>query len=149
MVEFAIASSALLLIMFGIIEFGRVLYLYHTVANAARMGSRWAMVRGSTSCTNGQTDHCNANPTDILNYVKSVVPVAVDSNAFQITAAWSPGSIPSSPCPQPSSADPPSGSNAPGHTVCVEVDYPFKFAVPFVSNASLKLTSTSQMIISQ
>lgn len=37
----------LLLLIAGILEFGRALYTYHTVSNAARLGSRWAMLRGS------------------------------------------------------------------------------------------------------
>src|SRR6202011_4519957 len=50
LVEFAIASTVALTMIFGIIDFGRGLYTYHLVANAARAGSRWAMVRGNT-CT--------------------------------------------------------------------------------------------------
>ena len=36
-------------LMFGIIDFSRALYAYHWVSYAAREGTRWASVRG-TSC---------------------------------------------------------------------------------------------------
>jgi Flp pilus assembly protein TadG len=140
MVEFVIAASALLLILFGIIEFGRVLYIYHTVSNAARIGSRWAIVRGS-GCT--VLDHCNATSADVQTYVQSVVPM-VDSNTMTVTATWSSQASPTAACDETD----PSGNNASGHNVCVTVTYPFNFAVPFVSTQALTLTSTSQMVIS-
>lgn len=140
MIEFAIAASAFLLIMFGILEFSRVLYIYHTVSNAARIGSRWAIVRGANSC-GGPIDHCNASAEDIQSYVQSVVPM-VDSNAMTVTAQWSDTGDPSTGCSG-------TGTNAAGHLVCVTVSYPFSFAIPFVSNTPLTLSSTSSMVISQ
>jgi Flp pilus assembly protein TadG len=149
MVEFAIAATALLLIMFGILEFGRVMYIYHTVSNAARLGSRWAMVRGGNSCS-GPIDHCNATSSDIQTWVLSQVPI-VDSSSTTlpgcsqaglcVTATWSNSSDPSVDC-----AD--GGTNDPGHLVCVTVSYPFNFALPFISQTALTLSSTSKMVIS-
>jgi Flp pilus assembly protein TadG len=140
-VEFAIAASALLFVIFGVVEFGRALYLYHTVSNAARLGSRWAEVRGA-DCS-APLDHCNASGSDIQTYIQSVVPAAVDSNTFQVTAAWSTSTDPNVDC----STSTPLGNNAPGHLVCVTVAYPFSFALPFISNTRLNLTSTSKMVI--
>ena len=136
MVEFTIVATALLLVMFGILEFGRVMYTYHTVSNAARIGARWAMVRGS-GCS--VIDHCGASSSDISNYVQSVVPM-VDSGSMTITASWSNSTDPSTDCAA-------GGTNDPGHLVCVTVSYPFNFALPFVSNSALTLTSTSKMVI--
>jgi Flp pilus assembly protein TadG len=149
MVEFAISASALLLIMFGILEFGRVMYTYHTVSNAARLASRWAMVRGS-GCS--VLDHCNATQTDIQNYVTSIVPMVDNTSSTAsgcsqaglcVTASWSTSSDPSVDC----SATDPAGNNTAGHLVCVTVSYPFNFAIPFVSNSALTLSSTSKMVI--
>ena len=138
MVEFAISASALLLIMFGILEFGRVMYIYHTVSNAARLGSRWAMVRGS-GCS--KLDHCSASSSDIQTWVQSQVPMVDAANTLQVNATWSNSSDPSVDC------DPNNGTNAPGHLVCVTVQYPFNFAIPFVSTTALTLSSTSKMVI--
>ncbi|HET7815124.1 MAG TPA: TadE/TadG family type IV pilus assembly protein [Candidatus Baltobacteraceae bacterium] len=140
MVEFAIAATALLLLVFGILEFGRVLYIYHTVSNAARLGSRWAIVRGGSSCTSS-IDHCSASQTDISAYVLSQVPM-LDSNTMTVTAQWNSSNDPSAACSS-------TGTNTAGHTVCVTVSYPFNFAIPFVSNTALSIASTSSMVISQ
>ena len=150
MVEFAFAATAFLLVLFGVIEFGRALYMYHTVENAARLGSRWAMVRGSTSCSDAKpVANCNASPTDIQTFVRSNVPI-VDSGTLNIASAWSSSIFPAASCPAPPSPGPgtlTAGSNAAGHLVCVTVTYPFKFAIPFVSKATWNLSSTSQMTV--
>jgi Flp pilus assembly protein TadG len=140
MVEFAIAASALLLFIFGILEFGRVLYIYHTVSNAARIGSRWAIVRGASSCTS-PIDHCSASQSDISAFVTSQVPM-LDANTMTVTARWSASNDPSTGCTA-------AGTNVAGHLVCVTVSYPFTFAIPFVSNTPLTIAATSSMAISQ
>jgi Flp pilus assembly protein TadG len=141
MMEFAIAATAVMLLVFGILEFGRVMYLYHTVSNAARLGSRWAMVRGA-DCVS-PLDHCNADSGDIQTWVQSQVPAAVDGNIFTVSAAWSTSTDPSGDCTETD----PSGANLKGHVVCVTVSYPFHFALPFISTTTLSLSSTSRMII--
>lgn len=51
LVEFALVFPLLLLMVFGIIDAGRLIYTYNTVANAARNGARVAIVNQSTSGT--------------------------------------------------------------------------------------------------
>jgi Flp pilus assembly protein TadG len=141
MVEFAIATAALLLVIFGIVEFARFMYTYHAVANAARIGSRWAMVRGTQSCstpTGKALATCPATEAEIQAYVQSVVPMD-DSAALTVTANWTTGRGCSS------STD----LHMPGCVVQVTASNPFGFAVPFVSNNILTVSSTSQMVISQ
>ena len=140
MVEFSIAVTALLLVIFGIVEFGRALYLYHTVSNAARIGSRWAEVRGS-KCTS-PIDHCNATAQDIQDYITSVVPT-MDTGNLQVSATWSTSSDPNVAC----SATTPYGNNAPGHFICVTVSYRFNADIPFYNNGPIRLTSTSKEVI--
>jgi Flp pilus assembly protein TadG len=135
MVEFALAASVFLLLLFGILEFGRALYTYHAVSNAARLGSRWAIVRGS-SCT-APLDHCNAQSSDVQTYVRSQIVALMDPTQVNVTVTW-PGNGGS--CA--------AGSNAPGCPVQVAVAYPFTFALSFVGS-QLNITSTSEMAISQ
>src|SRR4051794_4143568 len=52
MVEFAFATTILFALVFGIIQISMALYSYHFTADAAREATRWAIVRGSLSCTN-------------------------------------------------------------------------------------------------
>lgn len=152
MVEFAIAATVLLLLLFGIVQFGRALYMYHTVSNAARIGARWAMVRGSFSCSAvNPVDNCSASPSAVQTYVQSVVPIA-DSGTLSVATTWSSASLKSATCPSPPNPGPGSlttGTNGQGHLVCVTVTYPFKFAIPLLSTATWNLSSTSQMFISQ
>lgn len=44
LVEFALGAILLFTLIFGIIEFGRLIYAYSVVANAAREGARFASV---------------------------------------------------------------------------------------------------------
>lgn len=140
MIEFTVAAMTLLLLIFGIIEFGRALYMYHTVSNAARIGARWAIVRGSKSCSGAIViDHCNAASSDVQTYVQSVVPL-VDNGSLAITASWPGGNTGCS-----SSSD----FHAQGCVVAVQVTYLFKSAIPLISNTTFNLSSTSQMVISR
>ena len=140
MVEFAIAAGAMLMVIFGIIQCGRALYYYHTVSNAARLGARWAEVRGS-GCA-APMDHCGATATDIQNYITSNVPL-FDANNLTVTVTWSTSTDPNTGC---SSASP-SGNNDPGHFVCVNVAYRFDLAIPFFGGSPLNLSSTSKQVI--
>lgn len=49
LVEFALVFPLFMLIIFGIVDAGRLIYTYNTVANAARDGARVAIVNQSTS----------------------------------------------------------------------------------------------------
>lgn len=134
-VEFAFAAMAILLFVFGILEFGRALYTYHTVANLARLGTRWAIVRGS-GCS--YLDSCNAGPTEVQAYVRTQAFALMNTGNINVTASW-PGT----------NATCPSGStNARGCLVSVSVTYPFVFWVPLIGSQGFNISSTSQMIIS-
>ena len=55
LVEFALVVPILLLLIFGIVDAGRLIYTYNTVANSARNAARVAIVNQSTT----GTDTCN------------------------------------------------------------------------------------------
>lgn len=127
--ETVIVMSVLMFLLLGIIDFGRALYTYSFVAQSARQGARWLIVRG-TNCT--VLDNCNATNTNLTTYVQSLSIGA--TNASNITASASTVS--------PCSGNPP---YAPGCTVTVTVTYPFKFMFPFLpSGISMQSTSTMQ-----
>lgn len=132
--ETAMVLSALLAMLFGIIDFGRATYIYGFVAQLAREGARWAIVRGS-QCS--YLDHCNASASDIQSYVQSLSEGMTNASAIAVTPTWT--------CP------PGSTGHAPGCTIAVSVTYPFSFlllSMP-VSQLPLTMSSTSQMVISQ
>jgi Flp pilus assembly protein TadG len=133
MVEFAIASTVALTLIFGIIDFGRALYTYHLVSNAARLGSRYAMVRGSACTAPG----CPADASQIQTYVRSLSP-GIEPSVLAVTTTWS------------SAYGCVSAANHDQHClVTVQVTYPFSFIVPLMPNFTLPMTSASVMAISQ
>ena len=132
--ETAIVMGIVLALLFGVVEFGRAMYTYAFVAQIAREGARWAIVRGA-QCT--QLDHCNAQSSDVQAYVQNLSEGATTPGSFIVTATW-----PS--CPTGAAA-----KNSPGCTVAVNVKYTFNFVAPFVSKVAIPMSSTSQMVISQ
>jgi Flp pilus assembly protein TadG len=148
-VEMAIGVSLFLMVLIGIIEVGLALYTYNYVSDAAREGSRWAIVRGA-ACT-GNTpglDHCNAGQSDIQTYLQSLPYPGINSSSLTVTASWLTASTPPvswSACTSSSTVV----CNVPGNEVQVTVTYPFSLNIPFWRNASVTVGSTSSMVISQ
>jgi hypothetical protein len=52
LIEFALISPVLLLLLFGIIDIGRAIFYYDTLSHAAREGARTAVIASSTLPTN-------------------------------------------------------------------------------------------------
>ena len=132
LLEYGIVLTLLLALLFGVIDFGRALYAYHFVSNAAREGTRFAMVRGS-SCQG-----CTASSADVQNYVENV-PAGIDPSQLSVTTTWNPNS--SANCPGP--------DNAPGCIVEVQVSYNFNFLLPFLPRSTVVMQSSSEMTITQ
>jgi hypothetical protein len=149
LVEFALVVLVLFLLIFGAIDFGRALYAYHFVANAAREGTRWASVRGSSwggiSCASN-TDGCTAGSTDVESYVQTLgtgiginppQPTCIPSlgNAsgclLNVQVSW-PGNGPSGSAENNGGCSTTSPPNSPGCYVNVQVTYPFDFIFPLM-----------------
>ncbi len=145
-VEFALASSVFFLFVFGFMELCMLLFMYNTVAEAARETSRWASVRGAsssvtsggvTSCSNPYITQCPATVTQIQNYAKSFI----GGSGMTVVPSWC-NSDGQTNCVQ-------SQSNAiKGNIVKVKVTYTFA-NIPFVSKNALSVSSTSEMVIWQ
>src|ERR1700683_364614 len=122
--------------MCGIIDFGRAIYAYGFVAQLARQGARWAIVRGS-QCT--LLTDCNATSAEVQTYVQSLAYGFINPSSVAVVASWPTCSTGSS-------------AKAPGCPVSVQVTSPFKFTLPWMPTGSLgtlNMTSTSEMVISQ
>jgi Flp pilus assembly protein TadG len=125
--EFSVVSTGFLLLLLGIGDFGRALYTYHAISDAAREATRYAIVRGANCTTFGSA--CPASATDIQSYVQNLTP-GLSASSTTVTTTWTP-------------------DNKPGSTVQVKVQYAFKFITPFIHSASVNMSSTSQMVISE
>ncbi|HZT69946.1 MAG TPA: TadE/TadG family type IV pilus assembly protein [Terriglobia bacterium] len=123
LLECSLVIVVFFMFVFGVMDFGRAIYTYHFVSNAACEATRYAMVRGATS-----TDPVTA--TDIQNYVKSITPQGIDPSALTVSTSWSP-------------------NNAPGSSVRVAVSDNFRFMTPFLEEYQVTLSDASQMVISQ
>lgn len=66
-VEFAVVVTVFLMLLIGIIEWGRVLYQWNTTAEATRLGARMAVV-------------CDLNDTDIRTQMRTLFPVLADAD---------------------------------------------------------------------
>jgi Flp pilus assembly protein TadG len=148
LVEFALMSAVFLTMLIGSFEALLAFYTNHFLSEAAREASRYAMVRGSTSCINTpKLSNCNATTTQIQTYVRGLAYPGITSSQIAVTTTWCAAS---STQPTTWSACTDATPPAPGNLVNVVVAYPFSLNVPFVSNNwTLNLSSTSQMVIAQ
>lgn len=121
--ELGLVVVIFFMFVFGVMDFGRALYTYHFVSNAACEATRYAMVRGASSTQ-------PVTSTDIENYVKSITPEGVDPNKLTVTTIWSP-------------------DDSPGSTVRVQVSDNFSFMTPVLAGHQMTLSDSSQMVISQ
>lgn len=139
-VEMALVTIILLTIVFGLIEMCLALYTYHFVSEAAREGTRFAIVRGSACAAPGY--ECDATAAQIKTYVRGLGFPGVDSANMTVTTTWSA-------YPAGGSCSPSANCNNPGNLVQVKVAYGFPLSIPFLRSRTISMASTSAMVISQ
>lgn len=147
LVETALTMAVLIPIMIGTIDFSFAFYAYQDIADAARQASRWAAVRGSTSCTNVPSlNDCNATSGEIKSFVQGLNYAGVASANEHVTTTWL---VASSSTPTSWSTCSTSPCNVPGNEVQVNVTYSFPIAIPFWKAATFDINSTGSMVIAQ
>jgi Flp pilus assembly protein TadG len=112
LIEFAIISTLFILLSMGTLEFGRAVWAYNSLSQAAREGSRFAIVRGGDS---GRA----ATGVQVGDYVRSRVS---SFTPLTVTTSWQP-------------------DNKPGSLVRVQVQYTFSPVVPLFPSIPLTSTS--------
>jgi Flp pilus assembly protein TadG len=169
-VEFALVLTIILgPLLFGIMDMTRALYAYHFVSNAAREACRYAQVRGATfsakgACATTTAYTCDATAANITSYVQSIVPLGIQVSSTSTPAAC-PAAAPTSagtlsvctswPGTAITGTSGACSSNSPGNNpgcpVEIQVQYLYKFTLPFISTelGSIDLQSTSQMVMQQ
>ena len=113
------SSLVLFFVVFGIIDFGRAMLSYHSVASAARMGTRYAVVNGYDS------GHMTTG-TLVQIYVKGKMPTE-NPNDVTVTTTWQ-------------------DNGKVGTWVRVVVAYNFHFIIPV---GSVTMSSRSQMVVAR
>lgn len=86
-VEFSLSFTAFIMLLMGLMEFGRVVWTFGTLSHAVSQGARYAAVHGSGNpiIVNGQDDTATA----IADLVKSN-SIGLDADQVMVTTAWSP-----------------------------------------------------------
>lgn len=112
LLEFGMAAILLFMLLFGIMEFGRAIWIYDTLAHAAKEGARYAIVRGAES---GRA----ASAEDVRSHV---LTRTTGMTAVAVTTTWEP-------------------DNEPGSVVQVRVESPFLPVVSFLPPLALTSTS--------
>jgi Flp pilus assembly protein TadG len=120
--EFALIILGILILIFSVMQGASAVAAYNFVTYAARDAARYAMVRGATSPSPATT-------TDVKNFVLAEAQ-GINPAVLTVTTTWNP-------------------NNNPGNTVTVKVAYSFVPVAHIFSWATLSLSSTSQMVISQ
>lgn len=157
LVESALSITILLTLLIGIMEGCLLIYSYHFISNAAREGTRYAIVRGATwgtppwspldsngldvpkPCGSYTDAGCTTNADQIQQYVQSLAFPGIDASQINAKTTW---------YSLPGGTSGPTYNNY-GDYVQVKVTYTFPFNVPFIPRQSLTMSSTSEMVISQ
>ena len=133
LLEFSLMSVMFILILLSVVEMGRMVLVYTTVANAARAGERYAMVHGSDRIGSGVNGASGpGSTTQVQTVVKNFASGGLlTTSLLTINVGY------------------PDGTNTPGSRVTVQVTYPYDPLVSYFS-ATLNDTvgSTSEGVIS-
>jgi Flp pilus assembly protein TadG len=122
MVESALTFLVFMVLLLGILDFGRMVWSYTLISYAAREATRYAMVRGTGTSHTASSDQIKA-------IVTSQAPgLGLDTSNTAVT--FTP-------------------DQSPGSTVKVAVTYNFTPLVPYIPSGTVTLKSTSQMMIYQ
>lgn len=153
LVEVALTSSILFAMLFGIIMMCLALYTYDFVGDAARMGARYAIVRGSECTGFPECASGGATGAQIQSYLQGIAYPGIDPNNIQVTAEWYTTQIYTNFSPPTSltlcATDTPGNCNVPGNAVRVTVRYDMPISIPFWRATTISMSARSQLVISQ
>jgi Flp pilus assembly protein TadG len=93
-VEFALVLPIFLLVVFGIIDLARAVWEENELAFAAREGTRWAIVHGSTAAVRagpGSVSYSAGPPSSDTGVTAAVTNYTIGIPGVVVTAAWPDG----------------------------------------------------------
>jgi Flp pilus assembly protein TadG len=128
--EFAIVVPIFFLILFAIIDFGRYVYYTQILNNAAREGTRYAIVHGEHGLppTGPPNDASGADVIDVVrNYAIGVIGLE-DTSVLDIQASWDP-------------------DNTRDSQVTVTIAYEFHSVMPLIPIPPITVRGASTLVI--
>jgi Flp pilus assembly protein TadG len=133
LIEFALVSPLFLMMMFGLTQYGFLVWQYNMISNLAQEGVRWASVRGANSAA-------PASGAQVQTYVQSRT---VGMNVTVTTTSVDPATkVCTTTAVNPSTLKRGSG-------VCVKVQTTFTPLTSFIPISSKTLQVTAQMIMAR
>src|SRR5439155_20029157 len=90
LVEFALITFMFIIVLLSVVEMGRMVLVYTTMANAARAGARYAIVHGGDRTGSGATGPSGPGSTTqvqtvVTNYAKAGL---LDTSRLNITVSY-------------------------------------------------------------
>jgi Flp pilus assembly protein TadG len=146
MVEFAVSSVVLFMLVFGCIGITMAFYTYEVVNEYARDASRYAIVHGANCTAQPSGASCTIIPgaaanLALTNYLKHQIYPGINGANLRVTATYTFG-------PGATTCNA-AACNGPGDQVTVLVTYPYLYNLPFVPQRAFTMRGTSTMVISQ
>jgi Flp pilus assembly protein TadG len=132
LVEFSLIAFMFIIVLVGIVEMGRMVLVYTTVANAARAGARYAIVHGGDRTGSGYDGPSGpGSTTQVVTVVKNFASAGLLNTAnLTITVAY------------------PGAKNTAGYPVTVTVTYPYDPLVRYFNSLlATTMGSTSEGVI--
>lgn len=128
LIEFSLIAFMFIIILLGIVELGRMVLVYTTLANAARAGARYAIVHGGDLTTGASGP---GNTAQIQTVVENFASAGLlNTNNLTVTVTY------------------PNGINTAGGLVSVAVSYPYDPLVAYFSSTlNVTMGSTSEGVI--
>lgn len=133
LVEFAVVTVITVIMLLSVVEMGRMLLVYTTVASAARAGLRYAIVHGSSRAAGASVNSASGpagNPAQVLSVISNFASGGALTTSLLIVSVTYPGS-----------------SNAPGQNVKITVVYPYNPLTTYFTKTLLLGTATQGVIV--
>jgi Flp pilus assembly protein TadG len=132
LVEFSLISFMFIIVLFGVVEMGRMVLVYTTIANAARAGARYAIVHGGDRTGSGVNGPSGpGSTTQIQTVVKNFASAGLlNTSNLTITVSY------------------PNGNNYAGSKVDVTVSYTYDPLISYFNTIlNTVFGSTSEGVI--
>lgn len=135
LVEAAIVTIVLVMLLLGTIDLGIAVLRYNMLAEAARTGARMAIVHGSDAPSEMPTWDSSLAATEITAALEPLLAASgIDTNDFSVTVTYE----------QVSGSD----NAKPGSPVTVQIDHDWVPIMSFIfGGQAVSLTAMSKMII--
>ena len=132
LVEFALVSLTFFVLLFGMIDVGRAVWNYNTLAQATREGTRYAIVHGVNSSDPsgpGGAYYTAPNTDTKVTAVVTSNAASLDTAQLTVTADWV------------------NGNNGPGSRVTVSSQYTYVPIFNMFGFLDFDMSSSSTMVI--